>query len=150
MNHRSLESSNPPNQATGLSATGDAVCTVLVVDDNRRYASQVSEAFRSSGFETLIANDGNTAIAIALTKQPNFMILDSRMPGRSGYLVLEYLAAQPDTIIPSIMLSDNEGVRHRDYSRLLGALDFLPKPIEASEVVAVARKHMDKTIPLPN
>jgi DNA-binding response OmpR family regulator len=143
----SKNSSKPLGKDTRQSQSTD---TVLVVDDNGRYAIEVSDAFRSAGFNTLIANDGNAAIAIALTKRPDFMVLDSRMPGRSGYLVLEYLASQMDTVIPSVMLSDNEGVRHRDYSRLLGALEFLPKPIGASEVVAVACKHMRKTHAIGN
>ena len=139
-----------PSNESSLAPTGQCPTTVLVVDDNCRFANELSKVFLSSGFKTLVANDGNAAIAIAVTKQPDFMILDSRMPGRSGYLVLEYLASQLDKIIPTVMLSDNEGNRHRDYSRLLGALDFLPKPIEAAEVLAVVRDHLNKPCAAPN
>ena len=58
------------------------------------------------------------------------------MPYRSGYLVLEYLATQTDLCIPTILLGENEGERHRRYGKMLGAIDFLNKPIESAEVVA--------------
>jgi DNA-binding response OmpR family regulator len=116
--------------------------TVLVVDDDRRFAQAVSDAFLASGFKTLIANDGNAAVAVAVTKRPDFMILDSRMPRRSGYLVLEYLAVEFDHFIPTVMLSENEGKRHQEYARMLGALDFIAKPINTVEILSVVFKLM--------
>ena len=57
------------------------------------------------------------------------------MPRRSGYLVLEYLTTETDLTIPTVLLGENEGKRHQAYGKMLGAIDFLEKPIQSTEVV---------------
>ena len=112
-----------------------AVPTVLVVEDDRGFAYALKESLRAKNIKTLLAHDGNAGLAIAICRKPDFMILDTRMPRRSGYLVLEYLATETDLTIPTVLLGENEGQRHRAYGKMLGAIDFLEKPIQSTEVV---------------
>ena len=110
--------------------------TVLVVEDERRFALELKGAFASQKINTLLAHDGNVGLAIAMCRKPDLMLLDTRMLRRSGYLVLEYLATQTDFSIPTVLLSENEGERHKYYGRMLGAIAILEKPLESAEVVA--------------
>ena len=119
-----------------LETTDAEVCTILVVDDDRRFAQALAVSLGDFNFHTLLAHDGNVGLATAICREPDFLLLDTRMPARSGYLVMEYLVTQTDLCIPTILLGDNEGERHKSYGKMLGALDFLDKPIKSAEVAA--------------
>jgi DNA-binding response OmpR family regulator len=108
---------------------------VLVIDDDRRFSNAIAESLEMTGVDVFIAFDGNSGLAVALTQEPDLIILDTRMPYRSGYLVMEYLATETDLQIPTIMLSENEGHRHRSYALMLGAIDFVEKPVDPVALV---------------
>lgn len=108
--------------------------TVLVVDDDFRFARSIVNELEDRGFESLSANDGNAGLALAIVKNPDLIVLDTRMPCRSGYLVLEHLRSIELSSVPVIMMSENEGNRHRTYASMLGAQEFLAKPLEAHKV----------------
>jgi DNA-binding response OmpR family regulator len=50
------------------------------------------------------------------------------MPRRSGFLVLERLRQTTDNPVPVIMITANEGARHREYAEMLGVSDYIAKP----------------------
>ena len=133
---------NNPSDSREISkqtnASTRATATVLVVEDDRRFAYELRDSFDLMNINTLLAHDGNVGLAIAICRQPDLILLDTRMPRRSGYLVLEYLATQTDLRIPIVLLSENEGERHKSYGRMLGARDILEKPLKSAEVVASA------------
>lgn len=108
---------------------------VLVVDDDYRLTNSVSKLLREEGFDVFSAYDGDVGLALAIVKHPDLMVLDSRMPQRSGYLVLEHMRTQEDLLTPVIMLSENEGDRHREYAEMLGVIEYLKKPIDANKLV---------------
>ena len=117
--------------------------TVLVVDDDFRFARSIVNELEDRGFESIAANDGNSGLAIAIVKKPDLIVLDTRMPRRSGYLVLEHLRTVELTSVPVIMMSENEGNRHRDYAAMLGATAFLPKPLEAHRVADLVEQTLE-------
>lgn len=116
--------------------------TILIADDDFRFADVIAAHLREIKFNTLVANDGDLALALAIVKKPDLIVLDSRMPKRSGYLVLEYLRTVEGLSVPIIMLSENEGGRHEQYARMLGVSDFLQKPLEADKVVKAITETM--------
>jgi DNA-binding response OmpR family regulator len=64
---------------------------------------------------------------MAERENPDLLILDMMMPKRSGFLVLEkLLRTKPD--LPAIMITANEGSRHKAYAEMLGVKDYLRKP----------------------
>ena len=121
-----------------LEVSNAAVLTVLVVEDDRRFAEELRCSFGMLGINTLVAHNGDVGLAMAICRKPGLMLLDTRIPRRSGYLVLEYLASHTDLSIPTVLLSENEGQRHKAYGRMLGAVDILEKPLKSAEVVASA------------
>ena len=64
---------------------------ILLVDDDREIVESMRIALDASGFEIIVARDGNQGLAMAEREDPDLVILDMMMPKRSGFLVLEKL-----------------------------------------------------------
>jgi len=101
---------------------------VLIVDDDFEIVEAVRYALEGAGHEVVVARDGNQGLALAERENPDLMILDMMMPKRSGFLVLEKLRRLRDEPLPVIMITGNEGSRHKAYAELLGVSDYLRKP----------------------
>lgn len=101
---------------------------VLIVDDDPEIIESLRYALSQKGFQVSVARDGNQGVAFAETKNPDLVILDMMMPRRSGFLVLERLRQTTENPVPVIMITANEGARHREYAEMLGVSDYIPKP----------------------
>jgi DNA-binding response OmpR family regulator len=109
--------------------------TVLVVDDNPDVRGSVTAALERRGYRVLTAADGNQGLAVAEQSAPDLVVVDMMMPRRSGLLVLEKLKA--GAVRPRvIMITANEGGRHRAYAEALGVDDYLRKPFALEQLVA--------------
>ncbi len=108
---------------------------ILVVDDDAEIVESLRYAISDRGYKVSIARDGNQALAVIETKHPNLVVLDMMMPKRSGFLVLERLCQTTSTPIPVIMITANEGVRHREYAMMLGVVDYIPKPFVMEQLL---------------
>ncbi len=64
------------------------------------------------------------------------VILDMMMPRRSGFLVLERLRQVFEEPVKVIMITGNEGTRHREYAELLGVNDYIHKPFTIDRLLA--------------
>ena len=107
---------------------------VLVIDDDKKFAASLGSMLEECGYDVLMAHDGNTGLAIAIARRPDLILLDVRMPKRSGFLVLEYLATQTDLARPTIFLCDCHGNRHEHYAKLLGADLYVRKPVSGDQL----------------
>jgi DNA-binding response OmpR family regulator len=101
---------------------------VLVVDDDAEIIESLRYALHARGYEVLIARDGNQGLAVAEREDPDLVILDMMMPKRSGFLVLEKLRRTRPVPIRVIMITANEGSRHKAYAEMLGVDDYIRKP----------------------
>jgi DNA-binding response OmpR family regulator len=101
---------------------------VLLVDDDREIVESMRIALDASGFETLVARDGNQGLAMVEREDPDLVILDMMMPKRSGFLVLEKLRRTRPVPMRVIMITANEGSRHKAYAEMLGVDDYIRKP----------------------
>ncbi len=96
------------------------------------------------GFRILVARDGNSGLMVAERENPDLIILDMMMPKKSGFLVLEKLRSRPGGLIPTIMITGNEGSRHRAYAEMLGVRDYIRKPFAMEKLV----RSIDKVLGL--
>jgi DNA-binding response OmpR family regulator len=106
---------------------GDAK-RILLVDDDAEIVEAMRVALESKGYEILIARDGNQGLAMAERDDPDLVILDMMMPKRSGFLVLERLRRTRRIPMRVIMITANEGSRHKAYAEMLGVDDYIRKP----------------------
>jgi DNA-binding response OmpR family regulator len=101
---------------------------ILLVDDDQEIVESMRLALEASGYEILIARDGNQGLVMAEREDPDLVILDMMMPKRSGFLVLEKLRRTRRVPIRVIMITANEGGRHKAYAEMLGVDDYIRKP----------------------
>lgn len=115
-------------------STSDAK-KILIVDDDMEIIESVQYAMEGEGYQVVVARDGNQGLALAERENPDLMILDMMMPKRSGFLVLEKLRRTRDVPLPVIMITGNEGNRHKAYAELLGVSDYIRKPFAMEKLV---------------
>jgi DNA-binding response OmpR family regulator len=101
---------------------------ILLVDDDREIIEAMQVALTAAGYEVVIARDGNQGLAMAEREDPDLLILDMMMPKRSGFLVLEKLRRSRPVPLRIIMVTANEGSRHKAYAEMLGVDDYIRKP----------------------
>ena len=101
---------------------------VLLVDDDFEIIESLRIVLEARGYEVLVARDGNQGLAMAEREDPDLMILDMMMPKRSGFLVLEKLRRSRPVPLRVIMITANEGSRHKAYAEMLGVDDYIRKP----------------------
>lgn len=111
---------------------------VLLVDDDVEIVESMRYALEQSGFHVSIARNGNQGLAMVEAVEPCLLILDMMMPKRSGFLVLEELRRQGIEGFRVIMVTGNEGHRHRQYAELLGVDEYLHKPFPMERLVETA------------
>jgi DNA-binding response OmpR family regulator len=101
---------------------------VLLVDDDTEIVESMRTVLESRGYEILVARDGNQGLMMAEKEEPDLVVLDMMMPKRSGFLVLEKLRRSRPVPMKVIMITANEGSRHKAYAEMLGVDDYLRKP----------------------
>ncbi|MFN9550613.1 MAG: response regulator transcription factor [Pirellulaceae bacterium] len=117
---------------------------VLIVDDDFEIIEAVRYALEEQGYEVLVARDGNQGLAMAEQVQPDLMLLDMMMPKRSGFLVLESLHRASLPPMRIIMMTANEGERHKAYAEMLGVDDYLRKPLAIDRLLASVRHWLEE------
>lgn len=117
---------------------------ILIVDDDTEIAESIRYALASKGFSVLWASDGNEGLAMAEKESPDLVILDMMMPKRSGFLVLEKLRRSDADPVPIIMITANEGSRHKLYAETLGVNDYIRKPFAMDRLLESVNKLLPK------
>lgn len=107
---------------------------ILLVDDDQEIVESMRIALESKGYKILVARDGNQGLAMAEKENPDLLILDMMMPKRSGFLVLEKLCRTRPTL-KTIMITANEGSRHKAYAEMLGVKDYIRKPFPMDKLL---------------
>ena len=115
---------------------------VLLVDDDNDILTSMQAAFEPTGAQVETANNGNKAVELAERNDPDVVVLDMMLPGRSGFLVLEKIKARkPRGSKPHvIMITGNQGGRHKMYAESLGVSEYLNKPFKMDKLIATAEK----------
>jgi DNA-binding response OmpR family regulator len=116
--------------------------TILVVDDDRDLLTAMTTALAETGATIQTAGDGNTAVTMVEQNAPDLVILDIMLPQKSGFLVLEQLRQKlPKGQGPKIvMITGNQGQRHRQYAQALGVHEYLNKPFRMERLLEVTQK----------
>ncbi|WP_437592381.1 AAA family ATPase [Sorangium sp. So ce1000] len=114
--------------------------TILVVDDNADNRALLRDLLEPLGFELLEADSGERALALALERTPDVILMDLAMPGMDGYETTRRLRQRPElasTAIIASSASTSEAERHASLSA--GCDDFLPKPVLAAALLELLR-----------
>ena len=116
---------------------------ILLVDDDAEIIESLRFALAKRGYKILVARDGNQGLSMAEREAPDLVILDMMMPKRSGFLVLEKLRRTHDVPIRVIMITANEGSRHKAYAEMLGVDDYIRKPFAMDRLIESVDRLLD-------
>ncbi len=120
---------------------------ILIVDDDNNIAELISLYFTKECFETMIVNDGESALPAVESFHPNLILLDLMLPGIDGYQVCREV--RTNNSVPIIMLSAKGEVFDKVLGLELGADDYIEKPFDSKELVARAKAVLRRYKPAP-
>lgn len=116
---------------------------VLIVDDDNNIAELISLYLIKECFETEIVNDGEKALRVFRSFNPDIILLDLMLPGIDGYQVCRELRKTSN--VPIIMLSAKGEVFDKVLGLELGADDYIIKPFDSKELVARVKAILRRT-----
>jgi DNA-binding response OmpR family regulator len=111
---------------------------ILVAEDEPRIASFLEKGLRANGFATVTAQDGPSALEIALAEPVDLVVLDIGLPVMDGFTVLRQLRGQGCTV-PVIILTARDSVSDTVAGLEGGADDYMAKPFRFEELLARVR-----------
>lgn len=121
---------------------------ILVVDDEPHIVSLVTRGLIAEGFDTVVAEDGQEALDIALDGDIDLVILDVGLPTMDGFDVLRHLRARGDGV-PVIMLTARSGIHATVEGLDAGASDYMSKPFAVAELLARVRSRLREQASTP-
>jgi DNA-binding response OmpR family regulator len=113
--------------------------TILIVDDDRELVDGMRVMLERQGYKVVTASDGVQGKNTIYNVKPDLVILDMMMHRMGGYPVLEHFKDKPDAP-PFIMITANEGSRHKAYAEFLGVVDYLRKPFATERLLEAVAK----------
>ena len=117
--------------------------TILIVDDNQNNLKVLCEAIADSGWEILVANDGESAIEQAQYAHPDLILLDVMMPGIDGFDTCVHLKSNSSTCeIPIIFMTALSDTIDKVKGLSIGGVDYVTKPFHTEEVLARINVHL--------
>lgn len=100
---------------------------ILLIEDDREIQTTISGVLQAAGYEVRIAPNGVEGQKLVHEDRPDLIVTDMMMPRMGGFPVLEFLKSLKDAP-PVIMITANEGGRHKAYAEMLGVAAYLRKP----------------------
>lgn len=111
---------------------------LLIIEDDDRFAKIVYDYAHKRGLHCLIAPDGETGLQLVASRQPDAIILDLKLPGISGWEVLDRLKNNPDTRHIPVHIISIDDEDQNVYK--MGAMGFISKPVSMEDLEQVFQK----------
>lgn len=118
---------------------------ILIVDDEKNIADILKFNLKKEGYETIEAYDGEEAVNLALSQNPDLILLDIMLPKMDGFTVCRKLRQTIST--PILMLTAKEEEVDKVLGLELGADDYITKPFSPRELMARVKANLRRTIP---
>lgn len=116
--------------------------TILVVDDDRELNDGLRAVLERQGYRVVQAGNGIQAREAVSRHRPDLVILDMMMPRMGGFPVLEHYRGRADAP-PIIMITANEGSRHKAYAEFLGVVEYIRKPFAMEQLLESVEKGLN-------
>ncbi len=119
---------------------------ILIVDDDFELSDGIRAVLETQGHKVLQARDGQQGQQLIYQQRPDLVILDMMMPRKGGYPVLEHFRDKKDAP-PIIMITANEGSRHKAYAEYLGVIDYIRKPFAMERLLEAVERGLKGEAP---
>ncbi|ACC80765.1 response regulator [Nostoc punctiforme] len=116
---------------------------VACVDDSPTICRSLEEIMTHQGYRFVGIQDSLTAVLNLIKSKPDFIFLDLLMPKVNGYEICSQIRKTPSLKnVPVVILTGKDGIVDRMRAKLVGATDFLGKPVEADKVLNMLHKYL--------
>jgi DNA-binding response OmpR family regulator len=112
---------------------------IVLIEDDREITSTLVTVLEGAGYRVSTASNGIDGQRLIQNEAPALVITDMMMPRMGGFPVLEFLKTL-DNPPKVIMITANEGGRHKAYAEMLGAVDYLRKPFAMDVLLEAVRR----------
>ena len=116
---------------------------ILIIDDEEVVLDSCTEILLGENYEIATASDALQGLDVVRTFQPGLVFVDLKMPGMSGFEVLEHVRSIDPTIVP-IVITGYATVSSAVEAMKKGAYDFLPKPFTPDEFRLITQRGLEK------
>lgn len=116
---------------------------IACIDDSPMICQSMAQVVKAAGYDFISVSEPARAMKTLLMRRPDLIFLDLIMPDTNGYELCEQLrkiSLFKET--PIVILSGNDGLVDQVRARLLGATDFLSKPIEPMVILTIIKRHL--------
>ncbi|MBN1291154.1 MAG: hybrid sensor histidine kinase/response regulator [Candidatus Latescibacteria bacterium] len=140
-----LEQCDLESESVGLPQNnmGTKTNTIIVIDDEESMHDSCSQVLSRAGFTVKTAFDGERGMSLVREMRPDLVLLDLKLPGKSGVDVLNEITATDPTII-IVVITGYATVESAVEAMKLGASEFLPKPFTPDELRMIVKRGMEK------
>lgn len=118
--------------------------TILLIEDDREIQTTLRSVLEAAGYNVLVAPNGVEGKKLAVSRNPDLVITDMMMPQLGGFPVLEFLKQELPNPPRVIMITANEGGRHKAYAEMLGVDDYLRKPFAMDVLLEAVERSLAK------
>jgi chemotaxis family two-component system response regulator PixG len=117
---------------------------IACVDDSPLVCQTMERIVKSEGYQYISVLDAQRAIPTLLSKKPDIIFLDLVMPHTNGYEICSQLRKLSKfSTTPIIILSGNDGVVDQVRARLMGATDFVSKPVDSTIILSTIHQYLE-------
>ncbi|OWY66681.1 response regulator [cyanobacterium TDX16] len=115
---------------------------ILIVEDEARLAAFVEKGLGKSGFITLVATDGERAIELAQTSQPDLLLLDLGLPIKDGWQVMQELRSKGE-VLPIVIMTARDDNQCKAAALQAGANDYITKPFLFKDLLGCIQTQLE-------
>jgi DNA-binding response OmpR family regulator len=121
--------------------------TILLIEDDREIATTIRSVLEAAGYTVAYAVNGKEGQRLIEELRPALVITDMMMPQLGGFPVLEFVRqlADPPKVI---MITANEGGRHKAYAEMLGVVRYLRKPFAMDQLLEAIEQALGRGSPV--
>lgn len=116
---------------------------ILVVDDDREFQRSLIKIFLKAGYQVNVASDSVQALAVLNRRHYDLIVLDLKMPGKSGLEVLREIKIKtPDSKV-IVVTAFGDSTSYRE-AMAIGVSDYLNKPVKRKEILEASSKALTR------
>ena len=117
--------------------------TILVIDDEESMHDSCIQILTRKGYEIITAFDGEHGTSLVREARPDLVLLDFKLPGKSGTEILQEIVSTDPTIV-IVVMTGYATIESAVEAMKSGASDFLPKPFTPNELRLIVNRSMEK------
>lgn len=120
---------------------------IVLIEDDREISNTLQRVLEGAGYTLAVASNGVDGRKQIDSTEPELVITDMMMPRMGGFPVLEYIREMKKNAPKVIMVTANEGGRHKAYAEMLGADAYLRKPFAMDVLLETIVQVLEKPAP---